>query len=151
MLMKVFLLKDVPGIGMAGEIIKVSDGYGANYLVPRKLAVVITENNEHLYQAKIKAIEHRKEVIATETSMLARRIEEMKLSIKHKACDEHKKKFYGSVDTAEIAGALQEKGFKISKSQVLLPKAIKEAGTYKVKIKLSARLQPEITVVVTAD
>ena len=83
--MKVFLLKNVPGVGMSGEIIKVSDGYGLNYLIPHKLGVVVTDQNESFYKNRIKHIENRKEVIATETSMLAQSMQELKLMRFHPA------------------------------------------------------------------
>lgn len=154
--MKVFLLKNVPGVGMAGEIIKVSDGYGLNYLIPHKLGVTVTDQNESFYKNRIKQIENRKEVIATETSMLAQSIQELKLMLKYKTCDDNKKRLYGSVGTAEIAQALNEVLHKenikqtVSERQVLLNKSIRETGIHKVKIKLSTRLQPEITVQISA-
>lgn len=141
---------------MAGEIIKVSDGYGLNYLVPNKLGVVVTDQNEAFYKDRIKQIENRKEVIATETSMLARSIQDLKVTLKYKTCDDNKKKLYGSVGAAEIAQALNEELYKkhikhtVGKSQVLLDKSIKDIGTHKVKIKLSTRLQPEVTIQIAA-
>ena len=63
--MKVFLLKDVEQVGMAGQMIKVSDGYATNFLFPRKLAVEITPENEARFLSKIRVVEKHKEVVAT--------------------------------------------------------------------------------------
>ena len=69
--MKVYLLKDIEKVGMSGEIIKVKTGFAANFLIPNKLAVIITAKNEGFYKAKEKNIGHRKEIIASKSSMLA--------------------------------------------------------------------------------
>ena len=61
--MKVFLLKDIQNVGVANEIVKVSEGYATNFLFPKKLAVKITSENESFYLTKVKVVEHRKEVI----------------------------------------------------------------------------------------
>jgi len=147
--MKVYLLKDVPKIGLAGELLKVADGFGQNFLVPRKLAVEVTAQNEGFYKSREKTVEHRKEVIATKTSMLAEKISTIKLTIKRKLHDDGK--LYGSIHAAEIAEMLAEKGISISKSQVELDKAIKAKGSYEITIKLSSTLKPVITVNIISE
>lgn len=147
--MKVFLLKDVERIGLAGEIIKVAEGYAANFLIPKKLAVEITPANEKMYQAKIKVVEHRKEVVATKTSMLAEKIAAVKLTLKRKMHDDGK--LYGAVGANEVVDLLAEKGFGVGKSQVDFDKSIKEKGTYQVTIKLSSKLQPKITLTIVPE
>ena len=67
--MKVFLTKNVEKIGLAGEILKVADGFAQNFLFPRKLAVQITPENEAFYTTKLKKVEQRKEVVASATSL----------------------------------------------------------------------------------
>jgi large subunit ribosomal protein L9 len=147
--MKVFLLKDVERVGLAGEILKVAEGYAANFLIPKKLAVEITPSNEKLYQSKIKVVEHRKEVVATKTSMLAEKMASIKLTLKRKMHDDGK--LYGAIGASEVVDLLAEKGFGIGKSQVDFEKSIKEKGSYQVTIKLSSKLQPKITLVVLPE
>jgi len=147
--MKVFLLKDVERVGLAGEIIKVAEGYAANFLIPKKLAVEITPSNEKMYQSKIKVVEHRKEVVATKTSMLAEKISAIKLTLKRKMHDDGK--LYGAVGANEVVDLLAEKGFGIGKSQVDFDKSIKEKGTYQVTIKLSSKLQSKISLTVVPE
>lgn len=147
--MKVFLLKDVERVGLAGEILKVAEGYAANFLIPKKLAVEITPSNEKLYQSKIKVVEHRKEVVATKTSMLAEKISSVKLTLKRKMHDDGK--LYGAIGANEVVDLLAEKGFGIGKSQVDFEKSIKEKGSYQVTIKLSSKLQPKVTLVVLPE
>ncbi len=147
--MKVYLTQNVPKVGMAGEIINVSDGYGANYLLPRKLGVQLTPANEAFYKNKVVKVEHRKEAIETETSMTAEKIKATEIKLKCKIHDDGK--LYGAVSQHEIVDALQEKGITISKSQVVFDKSIKKTGTHTVTIKLSSRLQPQLTVKVVGE
>ncbi len=147
--MKVFLKADIKGVGMTGEIITVSDGYARNYLFPRNQAVEITPHNEKQYATRIKTVEHRKEVIATQTSMLAERISNVHVNLKRKMHDDGK--LYGSVGPADIAEALKEQGFTITKSQIIIDKSIKEKGAHMVTIKLTSRLQPKLKVVIAPE
>lgn len=147
--MKVYLLKNVERVGIAGEIIKVNDGYANNYLIPHKLAVEITKQNEATFASRQKQIENRKEVVATQTSMLAEKISSISVTIKRKVHDDGK--LYGSISAGEIVDALAAKGVSISKNQVELPKGVKSQGTYEVIIHLSSRLQPKIQLKVVAE
>ena len=147
--MKVFLRKDIERVGLSGEIIKIGDGYARNYLLPRGLAVEITTKNEAFYQTQTKEVEDRKEVIATQTSMLAEKINSLKLTLKRKIHDDGK--LYGAVNANEIVELLAKKGISVSKNQVVIDKSIKEKGSYKVRIKLSSRLNPTVTVMVVSE
>lgn len=140
--MKVFLLKDIEKVGMAGEIIKVAEGYGSNFLIPRKLAIEVTPQNEASFQKKITLIEKRQEAIATQTSMLAEKIKSIKLLLKRKTHDDGR--LYGSINPTEIVELLAQKGVSVAKNQIEFGKAIKSAGTYDVTIKLSSKLQPAL-------
>lgn len=148
--MKVYLLKDITNLGFEGEIVKVSDGYAKNYLIPRKLALEITSANQSHYEQKKKIVAHKQEVLATETSMLAERIKSTKVTIKKKAHENGTgpQKLYGSVSAGDIVDALAEENIRVAKNQVDFGKSIKTTGTFEVTIKLSSRLQPKTTVVV---
>jgi len=141
--MKVYLLKDVEKLGLAGEVVKVKEGFAGNYLIPKKLAIAITPANEAFYGGKARVVEHRKEAVATKTSMLAEKIKSLQVKLKSKTHDGGK--LYGSVGAADIVDLLAEKGISISKSQVEFGKSIKATGTYKVTIKLSSKLKPELS------
>jgi len=140
--MKVFLLKDIQGIGITGEIIKVKEGYGENFLVPQKLALKITAANAAFYEQRAKQVEHRKEVVVSKTSMLAEKIKGLRITLKRKMHDDGK--LYASVSAAEIADLLSLQGFAVAKSQVKIDKAIKEKGLFTVTVKLTSKLQPII-------
>jgi large subunit ribosomal protein L9 len=147
--MKVYLLKDIEKIGFAGEILKVKDGYAQNYLFPQKLAAQVTPANEALYSKKFVEVENRKKAIASKTSMLAEKIINLKLSLKRKMHDNGK--LYGSINPQEIADLLGKEGVKVSKSQIIFDKSIKERGTYDVIVKLSNSLQPKMSLKITAE
>ena len=147
--MRVFLRKDVERVGLAGEIIKVTDGFALNYLIPQGLAVMVTSENEGQFKTRAHTLEHRKEVVASKTSMLAEKIKAVELVLKRKMHDNEK--LYGSVSATEIVDLLAQKGIGISKSQVEFDKSIKERGTYSVTIKLSSKLQPQLTLKVVPE
>lgn len=141
--MRVFLLKNVEKVGMSGEIVKVAEGFGLNYLIPRKLAVEVTKDNEESFKSRLKVVENRKEVIATKTSMLAERIKSLKLKLvipKRKVHDEGK--LFGSISQIEVVDLLAQNGVSVGKSQIDFGKSIKAVGTYEVTVKLSSKLQP---------
>ena len=147
--MKIYLLKDVEKVGLAGEIIKVSDGFGSNFLIPRKLGIEINPHNEQYYKQRVKTIEHRNEVVSSKTSMLAEKINSLKITLKRKMHDDGK--LYGSINATEIVDVLAEKGISIAKNQVEFGKSIKAKGTYDIVIKLSTKLKPTISLSIVPE
>ncbi len=146
--MQVILLKEVEGIGEAGAVVEVSDGYARNYLLPKKLATLATsrkvKNIEKQRQAVMERI--KKEQKASQT--LAQQLAEVSLTIEKQAGEEGK--LFGSVTKKEIAEALEAKGFKADKKQVVLDDPIKSLGEYKVEIKLPHGQSAQIKVEVVA-
>jgi large subunit ribosomal protein L9 len=147
--MEVYLRKDVEKVGLAGEIIKVGDGFARNFLIPKGLAVEITSKNKGDFLAKIRTFENRKEILASQEAMLAEKINSSTITIKKKMHDNGQ--LYGSISSAEIVEGLARQGITINKNQVELAKPIKEKGSFKVTIKLTTRLQPAVTVTITAE
>ena len=126
--MKVFLLKDVERVGLAGQMLNVSDGYAANFLFPRKWAVEITPANEAQYQLKIRTVEKHKEVVATKTSMLAEKIKQTELKIKRKMAEGDK--LYGAISADDIVDLFAAEGISVAKNQIEFGKAIKTKGVH---------------------
>lgn len=141
--MQVYMLKDVERVGMAGQIINVSDGYAKNFLIPRHLGVEITPENADFYREK----KHREHVVAevlnSKAAMLAERIKALHISIKERVHDDGK--LYGAIGADEIVGLLREKDIVINKKQVEFNKSVKTVGEHKVTIKLSSKLKPQLT------
>ena len=147
--MKVYFKKDVEKIGMAGEIIKVKEGFATNYLIPRGLAIAVTNTNVDFFKKRERTIENRKEVLSTQTSMLAEKINSIDLILKKKMHDDGK--LYGARSSSDIVDKLAEKGVSVAKNQIVFGKSIKSKGVYEVVIKLSSRLQPKVKVTVVAE
>jgi len=92
---QVFLLKDILNVGMAGEIVGVNDGFATNYIMPRKLGIIVTDKNKAEIEGRIKKVEKRIEVIKSKTSMLAENIKSLKITLKTKVHDDGK--LYGAI------------------------------------------------------
>lgn len=147
--MKVYLKKDVEKVGLAGEIIKVKEGFAINYLIPRGFAMPVTEANANFFKKRERTIENRKEVLSSQTSMLAEKINSMDLVLKKKMHDDGK--LYGALSSTDIVEKLAEKGVSVGKNQIIFGKSIKSKGVYEVVIKLSSRLQPKVRVTVVSE
>ncbi len=141
--MRIFLLKDIEKIGLAGEIIKTAEGYARNFLIPQKLGIEVTPQNEAGLLNRAKTVEHRKEVVASKTSMLAEKIKGIEITLKKKI--HNKDQLYGSISAREIVDELAKKhGIAVTNSQVIMDKSIKTKGTHQITIKLSSKLQPTL-------
>ncbi len=147
--MKIFLFKDVPKVGMAGEIVKVKDGFALNFIFPQKLGVRVTKKNEAEFKKREKTIEKRSEVISSQTSMLAEKIKNTPVTVKCKVHDDGK--LYGSLNAKKVVEALAGKGISVSSNQIIMNKSIKTSGKHDVIIKLSSRLQPKLIVKVVSE
>ena len=149
-MLRVFLLKDVEKVGMSGEIIKTAEGFARNYLIPRKFGVEVTDKNEASFSHRLKTIEHRKEVIASKTSLLAEKIKAAQITIKKKIHDNDQ--LYGSISPKEIAEELSKQHqITIANSQVIFDKSIKTKGIHTITIKLSSALQPQLKVKIVPE
>lgn len=142
-------MKEMENLGDVGEVVDVKPGYARNYLVPHGFAIRATKANlarieeerEHLVSAAQREIET--------AAALAGDIEAQSLNFQVKAGEDGK--LFGSVSSADIADALAEKGVEVDRRHIQLTEPIKQLGTYKVPIRLSAEVQPEVTVWVVAD
>ena len=146
--MQVYMLKDVENVGMAGMVISVSDGYAANFLFPRKLAVEITEKNKAFYAQKKQKEVVAAEVLNSKVAMLAERIKSLHLSIKERV---HDGKLYGAIGADEVVELLKAKDIAVNRKQVEFEKSIKTVGEHKVTIRLSSKLKPQLTLKVEAQ
>ena len=145
--MEVLLLKDIKRLGKAGEIKRVADGYGRNYLIPRGLAVLATPGAIKRTEVQKAIQKQREERLRDDATALAERLSELTLTFEVKASE--KGRLYGSVTSADIAAEI-EKQIKhpIDKRKIKLDEPIRLLGTHKVPIRLMSGLIPEVTVVV---
>ena len=144
--MKVLLIKDVYKLGRAGEVKKVADGYGRNYLLPQGLAVLATAGA--LKQAeKIGAqAEIRRTELNSELKELADRINGITLTFSAKAGETGK--LYGSITPADVATAIQEKTrYEVKKQQIDM-QPIRNLGEFTAHVRLTMDLVPEVKIIV---
>lgn len=143
--MDVILKEDVPGLGRKGDIVKVKDGYGRNYLIPKGLAVPATSGKlkEQSFIDRAKADKESR--LLREASEAASKIQDQKIVFKVKA---GKGRIFGSVTAPEIAKKLQSKcKVSVDKRKVLLDENLKELGTHEVFV----QLHPEVRVKIIVD
>ena len=137
--MELMLRQDVEKLGRRGDVIKVAEGYGRNYLLPRGLAVAITEANKALIVRERKKHEIQVSKEKAESEALAERIGSLRFIAPRKV-GEHDM-LYGSVTSGDVAEFLKAKGIEIDKRKVLLDEPVKKLGEHDVRIKL----HPEVT------
>ncbi len=148
--MKVIFLQDVSNVAKAGEIREVANGYGRNFLIPQKLALLASSSalsiavREHQIRAKNQA------QIDAEMVELAHRLEGKEIILKARVGA--KDRLYGSITSADIASELENTaGLAIDKRKVGLDKPIHQLGSYEVSVRLAKDIIPKIKVVVTEE
>jgi large subunit ribosomal protein L9 len=144
--MKVLLIKDVYKLGRAGDVKKVADGYGRNYLLPQGMAVLATPGA--LKQAEFirSQAEKQRKDLNQEMSGVAERINGLVLTFPVRASETGK--LYGSISTQMIAETLSQKaGLEVSRRQMDI-EPLRSLGQYQVPIRLTVDLIPEVTVIV---
>lgn len=148
--MKVFLKKDVAGVGKAQQVVAVSDGYARNYLLPRGLAVPATEGRVSAAREHVESEERREERIRERSTALAARLAEYELRFKMKAGETGR--LYGSITTADIAEKLtQWLGHDFDKHWVLLERPLRDVGIHTIDLKLEGGVRGHIKVSVEAE
>lgn len=148
--MKVILLEDVPKLGKRGNVVEVADGYARNYLLPRKLAVLATEERlEELHREKDREAKKKKKELE-EARRLAQMLEGATVTVVARAGEGGK--LFGSVTNKEIAQAI-ENTFHISidRRKIELEEPLKILGSYPVILRLHPEVQARITVEVVTE
>jgi len=137
--MKLILIENVPSLGKAGDTVSVAEGYGRNFLIPKKLALEATAANlRHLEQQKEAFLQRAtREKQAAEA--LAGRIQELSCTLSRPAGESEK--LFGSVTSHDLQKYLQEQGIALDRRKIQLPGPIKTLGSYTVALKL----HPEVT------
>ena len=147
--MKVILREDIDGLGKSGELVTVKDGFGRNYMLPRKKAVLANEQN-------LRQLEHEKAVITARSAKLkgaaeelAKKVGSIKITIKRKVGEQDK--LFGSVTALDIAEALAASGQQVDRRGLHLPEPIKTVGTHEVELRLHREVAAKIKVEVVPE
>jgi large subunit ribosomal protein L9 len=149
--MKVILKQNVPSLGKTGDLIKVNDGYGRNFLIPKGLAIDANEKNIKTFEHEKKNIMQKAEKEQKTAQDLAAKLANVTIAFARKVGDQGK--IFGSVTTKDIEAALKEKGYDISRKMIVHhhDEHIKSLGEFKVKIKLTHDVETEIKIIVTGE
>lgn len=147
--MEVILKEDVANLGHRGDVVKVADGYGRNFLLPRKLALQATPANKAVIEQMKAAAVRRSAVEKAQAEELVARLEPVALSFARKAGENGQ--LFGSVTTADIASELLARGFDVDRRKIQLPEALKSLGDYTVAIRLYREVVAQIKVQVVAE
>jgi len=142
--MEVILKKQVKGLGQPGDLVKVSDGYARNYLLPKKLAVMATSDNRKMLENRAREKEEKHRRQERKRTEIAEKIEKLTCTIQKQASDDNR--IFGSVSHVDILKCLKDHGIKVEKKQILLDKPIKSLGVHPVKIRVSKGLEPILKV-----
>ena len=148
--MKIILTKEVLGLGDPGDVVKVKNGYGRNYLVPQGMAIEATKHNVALVEAERKRLAAAMASEAEKVKSEAQRLAGLKLSIKAKSGEGGK--LYGSVTNMDLAKILAEQGFEIDRRRIILEEGpLKKLGEHTIKIKLHPQVVEKIAVTVEPE
>lgn len=149
-MMKVVLLEDVANVGRAGEVKEVADGYGRNFLLPRKLALLGTPSAIKAAEAQLQKDKEKQQHFDAEITKLAQQLEGLLITFKERVSSEDR--LYGSVRDSDIARELSQlTGLDIAKEKIELEEPIRQLGEYEVPVRLSEDLAPKIKVIVTRE
>ena len=148
--MKVILQQDVKGQGKKGQMIEVSEGYGRNFLLPRKLAIPATADAINTMNLKEKAKKAEEARLKAEAQDVAAKLKDITVKLTAKAGNGGK--LFGAVTTKEISeGLAKQYGLNIPKQKLVLDEPIKAFGGYQVKAKLGFEITATVKVSVTEE
>jgi large subunit ribosomal protein L9 len=141
--MEVILKKDVEKLGFKDDIVRVRDGYGRNFLIPHGYAILATDSTRKMHEETLRQRAHKQEKLVAEAKGLADKLAGLTVKIGAKVGENGK--IFGSVNTVQLADALQKEGFAIDRKSISIKdEPIKEIGTYAAKVILHKNIAQEI-------
>ena len=147
--MQVILLENVPSLGKAGDLVKVSDGYGRNYLIPQKKALLATEKSLKVIEHQRRQVQQRLEKGKKDAEKLGQQIETLSCTFAKTVGESGK--LFGSVTSMDIESYLKENGIDVDRKKISLEEPIKNLGMFTVPIKLSTEVTAHLKVWVVQE
>ncbi|KJK29830.1 50S ribosomal protein L9 [Paenibacillus sp. P2(2022)] len=147
--MKVIFIKDMKGQGKKGQVKEVSDGYAANFLLPRGIARPATEGNMKTLENQNAAEEKRKQEEKEEAQVLGKKLEETTIQLKAKAGGGGR--LFGAITSKQIAEAVAKTGIKLDKRKIELEEPIRTLGVTQMTVKLHPEVKATLKVQVTEE
>ncbi len=140
--MEIILLEDIVNLGYKDDVIKVKDGYGRNYLIPQRKAILATPSAKKMLAENLRQRAHKLARIKAEAQELAEKLQGISLTIGAKTSSTGK--IFGSVNNIQIAEALEKLGYTVDRKVILIKEAVKVVGEYKATLKLHKEVSVEI-------
>jgi large subunit ribosomal protein L9 len=147
--MEIILKEDVSNLGYKGDILTVKNGYGRNFLIPTKKAIVATESAKKMLAEDLKQRAHKLDRIKNEAIELAEKLKDLVLNVGAKTSTTGK--IFGAVGPIQIADAFEKAGFTVDRKVIVLKDAIKEIGSYHATLKLHKEVTVEVAFEVVAE
>ena len=147
--MEVILREHVENLGQRGDVVKVANGYARNYLLPRKLALTVTEGNRKQIERERKVADMREAEERQGAEAIAARLADVEIAIARRVGETEA--LYGSVTSADIAESLAAKGFEIERRKIQLADPIKQLGEFQVPVRLHRDVTANVKVVVAKE
>jgi large subunit ribosomal protein L9 len=147
--MQVILLEDISNLGYKDDIVTVKSGYGRNYLIPQKKAVIASESAKKVLAENLRQRAHKLEKVKTDAQTLAAKLAGVSLTIGAKTSSTGT--IFGSVTNIQIADELAKKGFEIDRKTIVIKDPVKEVGSYKATLKLHKDISVEIPFEVVSE
>ncbi len=142
--MELLLLQDVDKVGRKGDVVRVRDGFGRNFLIPRRLALPSTRANQKFVQEHKARAAKKQAATKFDAEEKAGKLNQLKLTV-HAAAGEQDKLF-GSVTAEDICEALAKKGYSFDKKQIHLKESIRSLGSHSVTVELFPHVKAAVTV-----
>jgi len=148
--MEIILLQDVANLGSKDDVLVVKNGYGRNYLIPQKLAVLATTSSKKVLSENLKQRAHKEAKLKEEALKQAEILKTISIVIGAKTSTTGK--IFGSVNNIQVAEALKEKGFEVDRKQITIKEdSIKEIGKHTAKVKFHREVVVELEFEVVAE
>ena len=151
--MRLILREEVENIGKRGDVVNVARGFARNYLLPKRLAMEVTDENLRLIEKEKKVYEARMAKEKADAEGLGAALSSVSLSFRRKAHGEEDEELelYGSVSSSDIVDALEDKGFTVERRKIALNEPIKSLGEFTASIKLHPEVTASFPVIVERD
>ena len=147
--MEVILREHVDNLGRRGDVVKVADGYARNYLLPRKLALAVTDANKRQIERERTVFDMREAEEKQQAEALAQRLAQTDIEIARRVGENNT--LYGSVTSADIAHALEAKGFVVDKRKISLHDPLKAIGEVTVPLKIHREVTAQLKVKIVPE
>lgn len=147
--MEIILKQDISSLGYAGDIVKVKNGYGLNFLIPKGMAVIATPSNRKIIEENNRQAAHKFEKIKAEAEQKVIQLKSTYIQLPVKVGTTGK--IFGSITSLQVSRALKELGFDVDRKDITFTDEIKEIGKYNIIVKLHKEISAELTINVVRE